>query len=295
MNRDGVAERVAEGEVAAERSILGWEVDRYILLDEMIVQGVGVVATKPERYTPAKLCGIAQIDHGRAHREGDGLCVEDYRPRGTALGSGQADDVAVERSGGFDVGNLDTDEVGSDQTGHCGFPLRCEGGRYKNTDKYKGADMSSGGREGADDGAAVMGDPYATIGFALKQAQQALRTRLDTELREIGLTMPQYAVLAFLDKQPGASNAALARRAFVTPQTMQAILAGLERTGFVTRTPHPEHGRVQTTALTTPGAKVLAAATNIVADAEQRLRNAAAPLDPKVVTAMLLRIAEALR
>ena len=60
-------------------------------------------------------------------------------------------------------------------------------------------------------------DPYATIGFALKQAQQALRTRLDAELSEIGLTTPQYAVLAFLDVEAGASNAALARRAFVTP------------------------------------------------------------------------------
>ena len=140
-----------------------------------------------------------------------------------------------------------------------------------------------------------MGDPYATIGFALKQAQQALRTRLDAGLREIGLTTPQYAVLASLEREAGASNAALARRAFVTPQTMQAILVALERSGFVVRTPHPEHGRVQTTELTAKGRDILKAASGIVADAEARVRNAAAPLDPQVVTAMLLRIAEALR
>lgn len=140
-----------------------------------------------------------------------------------------------------------------------------------------------------------MDDPYATIGFALKQAQQALRTRLDTELRKIGLTMPQYAVLACLEDKAGASNAALARRAFVTPQTMQAILVVLERSGFIARTSHPEHGRVQTTDLTASGRGVLEAASGIVADAEAQVRNAAAPLDPQVVTAMLLRIAEALR
>lgn len=139
------------------------------------------------------------------------------------------------------------------------------------------------------------GDPYATIGFALKQAQQALRTRLDTGLREIGLTTPQYAVLAFLKVEPGASNAALARRGFVTPQTMQAIVVALERSGFIARTPHPEHGRVQTTELTGKGRDALEAASGIVADAEAHVRNAAAPLDPAVVTAMLLRIAEALR
>lgn len=138
-------------------------------------------------------------------------------------------------------------------------------------------------------------NPYATIGFALKQAQQALRNRMDSGLREIGLTTPQYAVLAFLEVEPGASNAMLARRAFVTPQTMQAILVTLERSGFIARTPHAEHGRVQSTQLTASGRGVLEAASAIVADAEARLRNAVAPLDPQAVTAMLLRLAEALR
>jgi DNA-binding MarR family transcriptional regulator len=140
-----------------------------------------------------------------------------------------------------------------------------------------------------------MDDPYATIGFALKQAQQALRTCLDSGLREIGLTTPQYAVLAFLEVESGASNAALARRAFVTAQTMQAILVALERTGLIVRTPHPEHGRVQMTELTARGRRALEAASGIVADAEERLRNASAPFDPQAVAAMLLRLAEALR
>lgn len=144
-------------------------------------------------------------------------------------------------------------------------------------------------------GTEPMGDPYATIGFALKHAQQALRNRMDSGLRDIGLTTPQYAVLAFLEVQAGASNAVLARRAFVTPQTMQAILVALERSGFIARTPHPEHGRVQSTELTASGRVVLQAASGIVADAEARLRNAAAPLDPQVVSAMLMRLAEALR
>ena len=140
-----------------------------------------------------------------------------------------------------------------------------------------------------------MGNPYGTIGFALKQAQQAIRTMLDTRLREIGLTMPQYAVLAFLKIEPGASNAALARCAFVTPQTMQAILVALERAGFIERTPHPEHGRVQKTSLTVLGRDALEAAYEIVADTDALARNAVAPLDPQVVTAMLLRLARALR
>ncbi len=140
-----------------------------------------------------------------------------------------------------------------------------------------------------------MGDPHGTVGFALKQAQHALRTRLDAELREIGLTMPQYAVLACLQGKAGASNATLARSAFVTPQTMQAILVALERSGFISRTAHPDHGRVLKTELTASGHGILQRASGIVADAEERVRTATAPLEPRVVTATLLRIADALR
>ncbi len=140
-----------------------------------------------------------------------------------------------------------------------------------------------------------MEDPYATIAFALKQAQHALRTRMDAQLRQIGLTTPQYAVLAYLKVAPGASNAALARQAFVTPQTMQAILVTLEKSGAIKRTPHPEHGRVQQTELTRLGDQVLEAASVIVADAEKRLVDAAAPLAPELVANMLMRLASALR
>lgn len=142
---------------------------------------------------------------------------------------------------------------------------------------------------------ASLKDPYATIGYALKLAQQALRSHLDAGLREIGLTTPQYAVLCFLKEKAGASNAMLARRAFVTPQTMQAILVTLERARFISRTADPEHGRVQKTELTTRGLNVLEAASGIVADAETRLCDASAPLNPQVVAAMLLRLAEAFR
>lgn len=140
-----------------------------------------------------------------------------------------------------------------------------------------------------------MEDAYATIGFALKRAQHALRTHMDAELQRIGLTTPQYAVLNFLKVEPGASNAELARRSFVTPQTMQGIVVALERAGFIVRAPHPGHGRVQTTALTERGREVLTAAADIVAETEARLREASAPLDAGTLTEALLRLAEALR
>ena len=138
-------------------------------------------------------------------------------------------------------------------------------------------------------------DPDRMLGLAIKTAQHAFRGRMDADLRGIGLTTPQYAALNHLEREAGASNAVLARRAFVTPQTMQAILTGLERSGHVRRTPHPRHGRIRTTDLTERGRATLAAAHAIVAGIETVTRDAVGPLDPDAVTAMLLRVAGALR
>src|SRR3954466_11229941 len=88
------------------------------------------------------------------------------------------------------------------------------------------------------------------IGYQLKRAQQALRTAMDEGLRAHGLTTPQYAALTHLEAAEPLSGAELARRCFVTAQTMNAILVGLERARLVERAPHANHGRVRDEGLT---------------------------------------------
>ena len=77
----------------------------------------------------------------------------------------------------------------------------------------------------ADPPAGVMDRP----GYLLKRAQAALHAGMAGALREHGATLAQYAVLTALDEEPGLSNAGLARRAFVTPQTMNQVLLELEQ------------------------------------------------------------------
>ncbi len=100
----------------------------------------------------------------------------------------------------------------------------------------------------------------SSIGYELKRAQHALRKRLDGALRGIGLTTPQYAALSALGASPGLSGAELARRGFVTPQTMNAIIAGLEAAGLILRRPHPAHGRMLQAYLTEAGRDLLSRA-----------------------------------
>ena len=76
---------------------------------------------------------------------------------------------------------------------------------------------------------------------------------MDVTLKGLGVTTPQYAALSVLAEEPGLSNAALARRSFVTPQTMNQIVVRLEAAGLVERRAHPEHGRVLQAYLTGKG------------------------------------------
>ncbi len=109
------------------------------------------------------------------------------------------------------------------------------------------------------------------IGYELKRAQHALRLRMDEVLRETGVTAPQYAALSVLSEEPGVSNAQLARRSFVTPQTMNNILVRLEAAGFVERKAHPEHGRVLQAYLTENGEKLRGECARRVGAVEERM------------------------
>lgn len=109
------------------------------------------------------------------------------------------------------------------------------------------------------------------FGYALKRAQHALRMSMDEVLQPIGLTMAQYAVMCALEAEPGLSNARLARASFVTAQTMQGVLANLERAGVVERTPDPGNARILRGTLSNKGNSVLADAHRAVAVVEARM------------------------
>lgn len=133
------------------------------------------------------------------------------------------------------------------------------------------------------------------LGYALKRAQHALRVSMDEALRPLALTTPQYAVLSAVEAESGLSNARLARAAFVTPQSMQGILANLERDGLIERRPDPDHGRVLRTELTTSGRDALGRAHRAVHVVEQRMVTAFGPAAADRVAAQLSRCADELR
>src|SRR5258708_36347182 len=62
----------------------------------------------------------------------------------------------------------------------------------------------------------------------LRRTQHAVRNRLDADLAPTGLTIPQYTVLAALDRGGDLSSSDLARELGMTAQTVAALVQGLE-------------------------------------------------------------------
>ena len=78
------------------------------------------------------------------------------------------------------------------------------------------------------------------------------------------LTVTQFAVLTALEEEPGLSNADLARRAFVTPQSMHVVLQELESRQLLVRRAHPQHHRVLQAELTEGGRRTLQEAADAI-------------------------------
>ena len=109
------------------------------------------------------------------------------------------------------------------------------------------------------------------VGYLIKRAQTVLHDAMAEALRFLDLTVTQFAVLTALDDEPGLSNADLARRAFVTPQSMHTVLQELERRQLVVRHTHPLHQRVLQAALTDGGRRALRSAARAINAVEERM------------------------
>jgi DNA-binding MarR family transcriptional regulator len=91
----------------------------------------------------------------------------------------------------------------------------------------------------------------------LRRTQHAVRTRLDSDLATTGLTTPQYAVLAELERSGELSASDLAREFGMSAQTLNVLVKNLEASGLLRRSPHPAHGRILLATLTPAGRRAL--------------------------------------
>ena len=93
--------------------------------------------------------------------------------------------------------------------------------------------------------------------YLLNQVNQGLRNALDLRMREFKITGLQYTILTMVRSNEGISSAELSRRFFVTPQTMNETVTGMERRGLLERREQESNKRILVAFLTSAGEKLL--------------------------------------
>jgi DNA-binding MarR family transcriptional regulator len=93
------------------------------------------------------------------------------------------------------------------------------------------------------------------VGFLLRLLQHTLQQTMHDGLRKQGVELSFAAVVALFGVhfEPGVTGAKLARRAFVSAQTMNSVLRHLELDGLIERRPHPDSRRADSWSLTETG------------------------------------------
>ncbi|MGX6606460.1 MarR family winged helix-turn-helix transcriptional regulator [Micromonosporaceae bacterium Da 78-11] len=107
------------------------------------------------------------------------------------------------------------------------------------------------------------GDPGGVTGWTLVRTHHAVARRFIETLARVGLTPTQFGVLVQVMSDMGLSQAELARRVLVTPQSVGELLTSLERLGHITRRRGPR-GRASAVQVTDSGRAALDRATPLI-------------------------------
>jgi DNA-binding MarR family transcriptional regulator len=107
------------------------------------------------------------------------------------------------------------------------------------------------------------------ISYAIARLHQLVFSSVSEVATRHGLTALQFTTLGVLNRHGAPlSSSQLARRSFMTAQSMHEVIHRLETDGLIQRNPHPDHGRKLPASLTAKGRRVLAACEAAVADFE---------------------------
>jgi DNA-binding MarR family transcriptional regulator len=124
------------------------------------------------------------------------------------------------------------------------------------------------------------------VGFLLHDVARLMRKRFEQHARDLGLTRSQWQVLAYLDKNEGIRQGALAELLEIEPITLGRILDKLEACGMVERRPHPTDRRVWQLHLTPKASPMLGK----MREMGDRTRREALAGVPKAEQDMLVRL-----
>jgi DNA-binding MarR family transcriptional regulator len=149
-------------------------------------------------------------------------------------------------------------------------------------------------RQEPDSGQGVENGLSQYPGYAVKRLQLAIRTAMDAALAPTRLSMAQFAALRVMVDSEPISAAELARRCFITRQSMQDLTESLRSANLV-RTIPAEGGHGQRLELTGDGRAALDDAVVRVQEVDRRMVRGLTPAQRTRFVAMVNRCTDNLR
>jgi|SRR5579864_6441586 len=107
--------------------------------------------------------------------------------------------------------------------------------------------------------------------YLVGQLDRIVSRRLTEALAVHGLTLPQFTALSVLNARGRSSNAQLAERSFITPQSANEVVKTMESNGWVMREPDPTNRRIVLLQLTPTGKALLRRCDETVDRVEQSM------------------------
>ncbi|OLP16505.1 MarR family transcriptional regulator [Leptolyngbya sp. 'hensonii'] len=135
-------------------------------------------------------------------------------------------------------------------------------------------------------------EPCLQVLWELARTYQAFITYDEENIRKLGLTLPQFDVIATLGNTPGMTMNVLAEKTLVTKGTLTGIVDRLEKKGLVRREVPPEDRRCFVIVLTPEGERVFEEVfPNHIAYLKQRF-DRLQPQEAQEILASLQRLRE---
>ena len=109
------------------------------------------------------------------------------------------------------------------------------------------------------------------LSYVIARLDRAIRRGIEERLAPHELSVAQYTALSVLRNRPGLSNAQLARRTFVTPQSMNEVIASLEEMKLITRAVDRNHRRILRARLTARGNRLFERLDEEIGELEEEM------------------------
>lgn len=109
------------------------------------------------------------------------------------------------------------------------------------------------------------------LSYMIARVDRIISKHLTEHLKELEITLPQFTALYVLASKSNLSNAKLAERSFIKPQSANKILQDLLVNGWIEKKPDPTHGRRILITLTESGIDKLNKCNEVVSKVEEKM------------------------